>query len=100
MINRLRLLREDRLLKDEDKGGRQMEDKLDFTDFQALQEQLKSCTGYLLGITFLKDGMLTHHFLTNNFPNSDVKLSLQEIKDLALKPSKPKVIENINETKK
>lgn len=100
MIDRIRLLREDRLLKDEDKGGREMEEKLNFTNFQDLQEQLKVCSGYMLGITFLKDGVLTHHFLTNNFPNNDVKMSLNEIKKLALSPAKLRIVESKDEPKK
>ena len=100
-MNRLIRLRKE-LFKDEDKGGREMEDKLEIQD---LQDQLKISTGYLLGITFLKDGILTHHFMTNNFPTGDVKISLEELVKLALPDHKiiirkEKVKERKDELKK
>ena len=94
-LSRIRLLTEDEVFKDEE-GGR-MEDKLTIQD---LQEQLKVSTGYMLGITFLKDGLLTHHFMTNNFPTGDIKISLIEIRKLALAKPEPIVVENIDESKK
>lgn len=73
-------------------------DERDF-NFQDLQEQLKESTGYMVGITFLKNGILTHHFMTNNFPTGDIKTSINELRKLALDAAKPKAIESINETK-
>ena len=92
MLNKLR---REKLFKDE--GGRRMEDKLNIQD---LQEQLQESTGYMLGITFLKNGILTHHFLTNNFPTNDIRLSLSEIRKLALSSLKPKEKSNIDDSKK
>ncbi len=69
-----------------------MEDKF---DIQNIQEELKANDGYMVGVTFLKKGMLTHHFITNNFPTGDVEISLREIGKLAA--SALKTSENVNE---
>jgi len=101
MINRIGRIREE-VFKDEEKGGR-MEDKLDIQD---LQDQLKISTGYLVGITFLKDGLLKHTFMTNNFPTGDIEVSFIELLQLAYPDStisikkKKKVKESADENKK
>jgi hypothetical protein len=37
---------------------------------------LRSGNGYLLAMTVLKNGKLTHHLLTENFPNLDILKSI------------------------
>ena len=81
--------------KDEDKGGRPMEDNFKIED---LQEQLKVSSGYMIGVTFLNKGILNTHFITNNFPTGDIEKSLEELKKLAT--SALKTSENVNEPKK
>lgn len=71
-----------------------MEDRFDINN---LQEQLEKCNGYMIGITFLNKGILTNHFLTNNFPIADIKISLAELGKLAEAALKS---ENKNETDK
>ena len=65
-----------------------------------LLQELETSTGYLVAITFLKDGVLTHHFLTNNFPTGDIKTSMEELKKLSKQPQVTKVSEKVDEHKK
>jgi len=65
-----------------------------------LLQELEASTGYMLGITFLKDGVLTHHFLTNNFPTGDIKTSLEEIRKLSKQTKVVNVSDKANEPKK
>jgi hypothetical protein len=93
------------VFKDEDKGVRQMDYNLEVNGIEDLQVKLKECSGYLLGVTFLKGGVLTHHYITNNFPNADIESSMLELTKLALpdykvKFLKKKIDENYNEDKK
>jgi len=103
MINRLRaslkytrLLTEDEVF--EDKGEDEMEEKN--LAAQDLLDEMKTSTGYMIGITFLKDGVLKHHFLTNNFLIGDIKVSLNEIRKLALQKPSPKIDSKADETQK
>jgi len=49
--------------------------------------EMETSDGYMLGVTFLKDGILTHHFLTNKFLVGDIATSLDEIKKLSKRHS-------------
>jgi len=75
-----------------------MEEKV--IDLYNLVEELKDSTGYLVTVTLLKDGILTHHFLTSNFPTGDIKTSMEEINKLSKSVQKPKMIGTQNEPKK
>ncbi len=87
--------------KDEDQGGRPMEDKRPVQDnytFENVQEDVKKCSGYLIAVTFLDKGMLTHHLLTNSFPTGDIEIAMRELGKLAADTKKAS--ENTNEPTK
>jgi len=50
---------------------------------QDMQEGLKTSSGYLIGVSFLNKGILTHHLLTNNFPTGDINIAMRELGKLA-----------------
>jgi len=50
-----------------------------------LQAEVSTADGYMLGVTFLKNGNLTHHFFSDKFPFVDMLKSHAAVKSLILK---------------
>lgn len=70
----------------------QAEEVLDVAD---LPRRLKESTGYMLGVTLLENGILNHHFFTNNFPTLDIKESMKHINKLSTDVSKPRANKDV-----
>ena len=64
-----------------------MKDKLTVSE---LQEKLSTSQGYMVGVTFLENGILNHYFLTNNFLVGDIKDSMEELTRLSSQVDKVK----------
>jgi hypothetical protein len=47
-------------------------------------ELVKEADGYQLGLSVLKNGVLTHYIFTENFPLGDMLVSNRQVKDLII----------------
>jgi hypothetical protein len=65
-----------------------------------LQEKLRASQGYMVGVTLLEDGILSHYLLTSNFPVGDIKDSMGELVKLSSQVDKGKVSSDDYENKK
>lgn len=71
-----------------------MEEKYTIED---MQNDMKTSDGYMIGVTFLKKDVLTHHLLFNTFLVNDIEISLKKLQELGAVEVKNKIAENSNE---
>jgi len=50
-----------------------------------LKEAVGGAEGYMVGVTLLKDGELSHHFFSDKFPFMDMLKSHNKVKDLIIR---------------